>query len=1088
MAVVPTAAKSRESPITHDPAEFFVLRAAVLPIDTLRAGAGATKDPSRSLASSPSASELPDPRLQAWLHDPLVQAAIYLASPTLSQRLCDWLSEPSANGLSSFQPALFRYLVRMTTRATPFGLMASFTTGCVGSTSCLELGSRDGLRRSSWFDLGFVYPLVGRLTARPEVRKELSYTLNTTFFRHDDGWRYVEQIETSERRERILTRVGASEVLDLIAAHFRVSHGVKPAELSAFIMRTVADVGADEVSDFVNQLIDAQILIPTLTPTLTGPDPVQHVLRQSERVASLAEFHREFEATVESLAAIDRQAEVSLRDSYRTLATTLQSQFEAAGERHLFHVDLRREAPGLSLDRAIVPVILSSVEALRRICGASWPHTVLDDFRNRFEERYGDREIDLLAALDEDAGIGFEVDLANRRNEGLLKDFRFGEEPNAERTQLDTKRVRRLLRLIERASSQGWLAAALSEEDVEELAAADAEPLPDVLTVLGSLGPGRPSDDWRRPCFVLRSVVSGAGLFGRFCRADAGLSESLKALFQREEALRPEAVFAEIVHLPEDRIGNVVCRPALRSKELPYLGECGLPAEDRIFASDLLVSVRAARIVLRSRSLGREVLPRMSCAQNAQARNASVYRFLAALALQDGASGLAFSWGPIFAEARFLPRIAYESVILAPASWWIDPADALLWAKCAPPERAEKIRSWRAERAVPRWIQVGQFDNLLSLDLEDPACVDALLDEIRRAKVYRVSEMIPAPDDLCVTSPEGHHVHEVMLPFVRRSRESTSEVHANEPQNAPCERRFAPGSRWLYVKLYGSNLATERTLVSDLFEWLGEARAAGSLDRWHFVRYRDSADHLRVRFQVQPESLRPDVQPKLEKLFRRWSDTNTIWRVQYDTYEREIRRYGGPDAIEFAESIFDADSEVVVELLRSAPVQASSDWRWLLSMKLADCYGAAFGWDLDARRQNAELVERSFRAEFRVGKQFEGDLSRRYRADRVMLEDLLEERAALPQNLAWANSAVSRFRSRLAPLAAWFCRESAKQSLMAPLPNIVQSFIHMHVNRMMLSNPREHEMILHAFLSRAYRSGLMRVADSSRKGDLSRAD
>jgi len=46
----------------------------------------------------------------------------------------------------------------------------------------------------------------------------------------------------------------------------------------------------------------------------------------------------------------------------------------------------------------------------------------------------------------------------------------------------------------------------------------------------------------------------------------------------------------------------------------------------------------------------------------------------------------------------------------------------------------------------------------------------------------------------------------------------------------------------------------------------------------------------------------------------------------------------------------------------------------------------------------------------------------------------------------------------------------------------------MHVNRMMLSNPREHEMILHAFLSRAYRSGLMRVADSSRKGDLNRAD
>ena len=1068
----------------YDPADFFVLRAAVLPIEALQAvfgtssSAAGTAEP-RSLSDA-TPSDSTDAGLQRWVRDPFVQAAIYLASPSLSQRLSEWLSNPTAVDFSSVRSALFRYFVRMTTRATPFGLMASFTTGRLSSTSQLELGPRDALRRASWFDLGFVYPLVNRLLSRPEVRKELRYTLNTTFFRHDDGWRYVEQVEGSKQRERILTRIAASDVLDRIVTFCRGSNGVKPAELSALILRNESEVDADEASAFVEQLIDAQILIPTLTPTLTGRDPVEHLLRESDGIAPLADFHRAFKAAADRLAAIDRLPVESLRDSYRSLASSLESQFEAAGERHLFHVDLRREAPTLSLDRALVPAIRAAVEVLRRICAPSWPHPALEKFRTQFEERYGDREVDLLAVLDEDAGIGFEMDTASRRNEGLLKEFEFPPQADAQDSKPDRRRVRRLIRLLECAHSERSVAIHLSEEDIEQLTAADARPLPDVFTVFGCIGPHSPADDGSAsPCFVLRSVSSGVGLFGRFCRADSELKEHMNGLVRTEEALHPNAVFAEIVHLPEDRTGNVVCRPAFRSKDLPYLGESGLDVADRLYASDLAVSVRGGRIVLRSRSLGREVLPRISCAQNVAAQNASVYRFLAALALQDGATSLEFSWGAFFDEASFLPRVSYGAVVLAPASWRVDPASAVAWTKCPQRERQQRVQAWRSKWGIPRWIQIGQHDNLLSLDLEDPTCLDALLDELNRAKQYRVRELIPAPGDLCVKSLEGHHVHEVMLPFVRRSRPATVQKTESELQRPPAERRFAPGSGWLYAKLYGGHLATERALVSDLFGWIQARQAAGSFDRWHFVRYRDPDEHLRLRFHGDPESLRLDIRPTLEGLFRRWSDTGAIWRFQYDTYEREVDRYGGFDAIEIAESIFHIDSDTVVELLSNAPPQASRDWRWQLSMKLIDQYYEVFAQDLQARRCAAELAERSFRAEFRVDEDFEGALSRRYRTDRRVLEELFEDGPGLPEQLVWAQSAISRFRSRLEPLASGLRTQSAQQKLTAPLAEILHSFVHMHVNRMMLANPREHEMLVYAFLNRLYRSRLARCVDRS---------
>jgi lantibiotic biosynthesis protein len=267
------------------------------------------------------------------------------------------------------------------------------------------------------------------------------------------------------------------------------------------------------------------------------------------------------------------------------------------------------------------------------------------------------------------------------------------------------------------------------------------------------------------------------------------------------------------VHLPDDRVGNVVCRPALRAKDLPCLGQSGLERADQIAVADLMVTVEGERIVLRSRELGREILARLTCAHNVTAPNASVYRFLAALAKQDGVSGLAFGWAP-FANVRFLPRVVFGDVVLSPASWRIDKPTIAVWQSLTTGERQREIGAWRAREGIPRWVQVGQGDNLLSLDLGNPWCVDALADDLHRSRTDRVSELIPAPDNFSLHSPEGRHAHEVMIPFVRRA--AVQSVRTTRPRlEEPAElRRFTPGSRWLYSKFYGSALATENVLCT----------------------------------------------------------------------------------------------------------------------------------------------------------------------------------------------------------------------------------------------------------------------------------
>jgi hypothetical protein len=158
-------------------AGFFVLRAPALPIDLLQAAL------SRDTSGEETSSEC-DRALQDWIADPWVRTALYLASPTLVDRLADWAAHPTDERFARIRPALFRYFIRITSRPTPFGLFASFTTGRVGRSLEVALGPRDALRRSSWLDLGFLYPLVARAVDGAGVRKTLRYVANSSVSRH----------------------------------------------------------------------------------------------------------------------------------------------------------------------------------------------------------------------------------------------------------------------------------------------------------------------------------------------------------------------------------------------------------------------------------------------------------------------------------------------------------------------------------------------------------------------------------------------------------------------------------------------------------------------------------------------------------------------------------------------------------------------------------------------------------------------------------------------------------------------------------------------------------------------------------------
>src|SRR5262245_9744844 len=389
-------------------------------------------------------------------------------------------------------------------------------------------------------------------------------------------------------------------------------------------------------------------------------------------------------------------------------------------------------------------------------------------------------------------------------------------------------------------------------------------------------------------------------------------------------------------------MGNILARPTLRAYEIAYLGRSGLPRERRIALDDLRVSVEGSRVVLRSARLRREIVPRLSSAHNFMACD-GVYRFLCALQAQGVAGDVDWDWGPL-AGSAFLPRVVFGRCVLARARWRVTADEAARLSAGSDGQRAAAAQAWRNERRLPRWVCLADGDNELPLDLDDPTAAAAALGRLAGTESAVLTEVFPAPDRLCAAGPQGRFSHEMVVPFVRSATaaapaqraDSRSERNGHAARGetlAPAVRRTCfPGSEWLTVKLYAGPLVVDhlvREAIGPLAsDWVDEGLAR----LWFFVRYADPHHHLRVRFEGGPRTLRDALLPRLEAAVAPMLADGPVWRVQWDTYEREVERYGGPEGIGICEELFHRDSRAVVDVLQSAAGDVRDDTRWRLAL------------------------------------------------------------------------------------------------------------------------------------------------------------
>ncbi|MEV5648825.1 lantibiotic dehydratase [Nocardia sp. NPDC052254] len=1020
---------------------FFLLRSASRPIDA------ATK----VLSQFPAGCEQPQLLLETvqriW-SDELVHAAVAVSSSDLAAAM-DNLLELSDKDRIRAARGLLRYVNRMSSRATPFGLMAGVAAGSFtsesSSTVSLHTDARDGvfLSTRARADMGlFLHMLHGAVSADTTTNDLLVRTNDLAhvgrgraWLPHADAYGIHSNKSVSLRHTAAVDRVMTDARLPVTLVRLRET-----------LLDLYPQVPAGSVDHLLRELIDLNLLVSAHRPRLVqdqGYRPLDDLpmklLTQDQR-RCLTAFSARID-TSNNTSGLSDVLPLLLSDETQTVA-------ELAGEQSLLQFDsLLNVGPGPVLPAEVAALAEEAADVLAIVgSDARYPQRLLD-WATAFTDRYGaGAEVPVLEALSEETGLGPPNGYSNPQRSYVLEP-----ETNLDRP---VERESLLLRLISHALANRSSEVELDDQWLIEFAksgslSGDNRPVTPALDICMELWAGDGKDQPWTGVVTEMGIMRGGRTFSRFYDLlDKEIRHQLRTMATDEERRCGDAVVAELTYLPlRGRAANISIRPPMRQHELA-VNISASPDTRHLSLDDIHVGVRSGRLYLHSRSLDRDILFTQYTNLNLLS-SPNVCQFLIEASDATFRNTSAFHWGPIGAGATFLPRLRRGNVVVRRASWHLRPEE--LDPDLPDAEFSSALDAWAGTWMVPTMVRLVEGDNHLLLDLTSSLSLFELrraLTAARAAHVRRYVQLVEiGPDPTGGFLRDQHdaaYVAEVVVPVVTSDIRPTpqSTRTSNRRRAIPTEERLRPpGGEWLYLKLYTESDANDRILTENLPTLTQRLCGEYGAGRPFFLRYSDPAPHLRIRFPLSRSAARGTALAEAAQWGHQLVEQGAATDFAFATYHREIERYGGPDLVPEAEILFGFDSSAVTAIigyLLDAGDGALT--REAVAALTLDRMARSLLPELDDRRRllRTNTPTRSGSPEYRA-----------------VADDLWAH-----HNLGGPTAALLRTVSRLwdEPGTRFRTLMGAAQAqgrLWGPSDDVIRSLVHMHCNRLGIHGDRE---------------------------------
>ncbi|AMP98876.1 hypothetical protein AY601_1970 [Pedobacter cryoconitis] len=993
--------------------------------------------------------------------DPVFLEAIYIASPSLYNACLKYRSGLILveKEILKFRHSLYKYYSRMHNRCTPFGLFSScrLTKWREGESEVII--DNNNLRRHTRLDMHYLCALAAYLSALAGVRDQLLYFPNSSWYVMGEDIRYVEYKYVDGKRQHQISAVKSSiYLMELIEA---ARDGLTRINLIAVLEK--AGIQTDSAVKFIDNCLDSQLLIPELDPAVTGDGLLTQLLRTLEKYnikdLQINSIVLKLKQIEQLLNKLDLQLVSNITDYQEILniIDTLDVPYEAG---KIFQTDVTgivNLESGLSTD--LQTEILTALGILHKMRSNKQTHLV--SFTKRFYERYGDRVMPLLEVLDTETGIGYVPD-KHLVPSPILEGLYLSE---TDEIQLHAWGK------WEQTLQKKWLKAykfdqrhiEISEEDMEDIIPANPVFPFSVQLMFEVTSSGQ--------IYVKHAGgTSPVNMIARFAQSDPELTKLASELTIAEQNNAPGVLFAEIVHLPEGRVGNVLQRPAFRNYEIPYLAKSLLPENQQIRVQDLFISYKKGKIVLYSKNLNKIIIPRLSNAHNFGINGLPVYHFLCDLQDQDQITDLKFNWGSLRQQYRFLPQVVFKNVILQRASWVFLEQDIQKLLQKSITLFRELLLNFIQEYNLPQKVFLADGDNELLINFEAYEETHHIFELHLKGRSQFVFKELLEPARLVKNLNEEHYMHEFQA-FITMKPELNMKLAAQKDDLSMQEEMTATSctdTEWLYYKLYCGVRNADVLLANPIKALVEHCEKKGWIKEWFFIRYTDSDFHIRLRLKLNDIKWLPYITRVFHNTFKPYRKTGFLWKIMTDDYQPEQGRYGF-NTLALAEKFFYYDSISFLGFLDQSSGDERENLRWQYAILSIDTLLEAFEFTIEHKLEFIRNLKEAFASEFKFGAEQRKQLAKSFREKKSEIYASLSVQQ--PDDQFYEFYLILRRRTeQIDPIILQLREMEMNGTLKVSIVDLLISYVHMLVNRIIPEFSRLHEAVIYDFLYQYYKS------------------
>lgn len=273
------------------------------------------------------------------------------------------------------------------------------------------------------------------------------------------------------------------------------------------------------------------------------------------------------------------------------------------------------------------------------------------------------------------------------------------------------------------------------------------------------------------------------------------------------------------------------------------------------------------------------------------------------------------------------------------------------------------------------------------------------------------------------------------------------------------KRDFCIGSEWLYYKIYTGVKTADIILLEKLYPVIFNLKEEKIIDKWFFIRYNDPSEHIRIRFHCKNSEAVSIVIGKIYPIINKLIEDNSVWKVQTDTYQREIERYGETTMID-SESLFWHDSEMIMRYLAIKSSFTKKEMQLFFSFSAIDSFLDSFSLTNTDKLVLMDELQSSFKKEFDADKILKKEMDKHYRGLSQEIQHLL------------SGTAINDYPEIFKVIQENQTHEIIlliKDNLQIPLFSFLMSHIHMIINRQYTSKQRMYESLIYDHLYKYYK-------------------